>query len=108
MNIRPPRATDDRNVDSVPNVNARIRNSEGRNIGCAERRSTATNATMHASEHAGRIRTRALPHPVATPPAGRIPHVTAIIARTRPSANVALPGQSMGSGRGVFSSRRRR
>jgi hypothetical protein len=33
MNISPPRATADRNVESVPNVYARFLNSDSRNIG---------------------------------------------------------------------------
>ena len=49
MNISPPRATAERNVESVPNVNARMRNSGSRNIGSATRRSIAANATRHAS-----------------------------------------------------------
>src|SRR6478736_4105184 len=45
MNIRPPRATADRKVDSVPKVKARMRKSGRRNIGSATRRSTSTKAT---------------------------------------------------------------
>ena len=74
MNISPPRATADRNVDSVPNVNARILNSGSRNIGCGdalldghERDSEAIDAAPAAPS------TRALPQPVACPPAGRMP-----------------------------------
>ena len=48
MNIRPPRATADRNVDSVPKVNARILNSASRNIGPATRRSMNAKATSEA------------------------------------------------------------
>ena len=36
MNIRPPRATAERKLESVPNVNARIRNSGSRNIGSGD------------------------------------------------------------------------
>ena len=68
MNIRPPRATADRNVDSVPNVNARILNSGRRNIGSATRRSIIANAISDATPEAIRISTRGLPHPVAESP----------------------------------------
>ena len=73
MNISPPRATEDRNVDSVPNVNARMRKSERLNIGCAERRSTPANTTRRVTAPASRTRTFVLPQPVAAPPDGRIP-----------------------------------
>ena len=73
MNISPPRATADRNVDSVPNVKARMRNSGSRNIGYGVRCSTITNATRQASAAASSARTRGLPHPIAWPPHGRIP-----------------------------------
>ena len=61
MNISPPRAIDDRNVDSVPKVKARIRNSDSRNIGSAERRSITTKATkrhQRAAEQAEHARAR--------------------------------------------------
>ena len=74
MNIRPPRATADRNVDSVPKVNARMRKSGRRNIGSATRRSTTTKATR-LTDGAGRAgpSTRGLPQPIGCPPAGRMP-----------------------------------
>ena len=68
MNIRPPRATADRNVDSVPNVNARIRNSGSWNIGLATRRSISTNATSRTAPEPSSAITRGLPHPVGWPP----------------------------------------
>src|SRR3954447_8307711 len=64
MNISPPRATAERNVDSVPNVNARTRNSGRRNIGWSERRSTTTNAARQAIEPASSASTRGLVSPV--------------------------------------------
>ena len=73
MNMSPPRAIDDRNVESVPNVNARIWNSARLNIGCAERRSICAKTNRHVTDAASRISTRGLPHPVAAPPAGRMP-----------------------------------
>ena len=94
MNIRPPRATAERNVESVPNVNARILNSGSRNIGSATRRSITTNATSDTTPDATRISTRGLPHPVAESPYGRMPYVTAIMIRISPTANVMLPPQS--------------
>ena len=71
--MSPPRDTADRNVDSVPNVNAWTRKSGSRNIGCAERRSTAMNATSDTSAPLTRIKTRGLVQPVGCPPAGRMP-----------------------------------
>ncbi len=68
MNIRPPRATAERNVESVPNVNARIRNSGSWNIGSATRRSTATNATRQTAAAASSAITRGLPQPSALSP----------------------------------------
>ena len=73
MNISPPRATAERKVDSVPKVKARMRKSESRNMGCAERPSIAAKAARLATEPARRISTLALPQPVAEPPAGRMP-----------------------------------
>ena len=73
MNISPPRATADRNVDSVPNVKARMRNSGSRNIGCAARFSTNRKAIRLISAPDTSAITRALPQPVACPPAGRMP-----------------------------------
>ena len=101
MNIRPPRATAERNVDSVPNVNARILNSERRNIGSVTRRSIATNATSERTPDATRISTRGLPQPVAESPYGRMPYVTAIMIRISPTANVMLPPQSIRARFGV-------
>ena len=73
MNIRPPRATAERNVDSVPNVNARILNSGRRNIGSSTRRSTTAKITSESTPQPIRRSTRGLPHPVAELPYGRIP-----------------------------------
>ena len=73
MNIRPPRATAERKVESVPKVKARMRNSGRRNIGSATRRSTITKATRLTAAPASRASTRGLPHPIAWPPAGRMP-----------------------------------
>ncbi len=73
MNISPPRATADRNVDSVPNVNARILNSGRRNIGSVTRRSIITKAISDATPNASRMSTRGLAHPVAESPYGRMP-----------------------------------
>ena len=74
MNISPPRATAERNVDSVPNVNARMRNSGRRNIGSAGGCSTTTKVD-EADDGArpSSASTRGLPQPIAWPPAGRIP-----------------------------------
>ena len=49
MNINPPRATAERNVESVPNVKARIRNSGNRNIGSSTRHSISANATKETT-----------------------------------------------------------
>ena len=73
MNIRPPRATADRKVESVPKVKARMRNSGRRNIGSATLRSTMTKATRLTTAPASRARTRGLPQPIGWPPAGRMP-----------------------------------
>ncbi len=68
MNISPPRATADRNVDSVPNVNARILNSGSRNIGSVTRRSIITNAISDSD-----TRREQDQHARAPPPGRRIP-----------------------------------
>ncbi len=68
MNIRPPRATAARKVESVPKVKARMRNRGSRNIGSATRRSIAAKATSEATEPARRTSTRGLPQPVGEPP----------------------------------------
>ena len=73
MNIRPPRETADRNVDSVPKVKARMRKSGSRNIGSVTRRSIATNAISEAAEAASKASTLVLPQPIGCPPAGRMP-----------------------------------
>ncbi len=73
MNIRPPRATADRNVESVPKVKARMRKSGRRNIGSATRRSTSTKATRLTTAPASSASTRGLPQPTGWPPAGRMP-----------------------------------
>ena len=65
MNISPPRATAERNVESVPNVKARMRNRGRRNIGSATRRSTAANATRNAAPAPSSASTRGLLQPVA-------------------------------------------
>ena len=108
MNIRPPRASEDRKVDSVPNVNARMRNSGRRNIGSCERCSTNTNAIREMNPAASRASTRGLPQPTGCPSAGRMPYVTEVMIRIRPSAKVTLPHQSIGAARGELSSRRLR
>ena len=68
MNIRPPRETADRNVDSVPNVNARIRNSGSRNIGSATRCSMSTNATSDSTAPPSSAITFGEPQPIACEP----------------------------------------
>jgi hypothetical protein len=73
MNISPPRATADRKVDRVPNVNARMRNSGSLNIGSATRRSIAKNTTSSATPAESRLTTRGLIQPVWWEPYGRIP-----------------------------------
>ncbi len=73
MNISPPRAIADRNVDSVPNVNARIRNSGRRNIGLATRASITANATSDATPAHSSAITRGLPQPVALRAVGADP-----------------------------------
>ena len=73
MNISPPRATAERNVESVPNVNARMRNSGSRNIGSVTRCS-AIAKTDEAHRRADQdASTRGLVQPVEWPPAGRMP-----------------------------------
>ncbi len=100
MNISPPRATAERNVDSVPNVNARMRNSGRRNIGLATRPSIATNASRQATPAHSSAITRGLPQPVWLAPYGRMPYVTETMIKIKPSANVTLPHQSTGARRG--------
>ena len=68
VNIRPPRATAARKVESVPNVNARILNSWSRNIGSAARRSTTQNASRESTPSDSSATTRGLVQPVAWPP----------------------------------------
>ena len=68
MNINPPRATAERNVESVPNVNALIRNSGSRNIGSATRHSISANATSEARPAPISASTFGLVQPVAWPP----------------------------------------
>ena len=64
VEVCPPRATAERNVDSVPNVNARIRNSGSRNIGSGVRVSTTRNATAPAPSRTGLMeRSSAMPVP---------------------------------------------
>ncbi len=104
MNISPPRATAERNVESVPNVNARIRNSGSLNIGSGTRRSMVANAIRLTAAAPIRPITRMLVQPVAWPPAGRIPYVTATIMNTSPSAKVTLPHQSIGARFGTLRS----
>ena len=104
MNINPPRATADRNVESVPNVNARIRNSCSRNMGSATRRSIIAKAIRLTVAPAISASTLGLVQPVGWPPAGRMPYVTATITSTSPSANVTLPHQSIGARRGTLRS----
>ena len=74
MNISPPRATAERNVESVPNVNARIRNSGSRNIGSVTRCSAIAKTTK-AHGRAGRAARSPAgsSSPVEWPPAGRMP-----------------------------------
>ena len=64
MNISPPRAIAERKVDSVPNVNARMRNSGRRNIGSATRPSMITKAIRLATPAHSSAITRGLPQPV--------------------------------------------
>ena len=66
--MSPPRATAERNVDSVPNVNARMRNSGRRNIGYGWRYSTITNATRQMTAAPSSARTLGLPHPIGCSP----------------------------------------
>ena len=108
MNIRPPRATADRNVESVPNVKALMRKSGRRNMGSAVRRSISANAVSETTEATSRPSTRGLSQPVEWEPYGRIPYVTATIANTSPSANVRLPHQSIELRRGWLRSSSRR
>ena len=68
MNISPPRATAERNVESVPNVNARIRNSGRRNIGSSTRHSISAKATSETTPAPSRAITLGLVQPVAWPP----------------------------------------
>ncbi len=108
MNISPPRATADRNVDSVPKTNARIRKRSSRNSGSWTRRSTAKKAISEATPAPRRASTRVEPHPTGWPPAGRMPYVIATMIRHRPSAKVRLPSQSIRARRGSLRSSRRR
>src|SRR5437660_2552574 len=98
MNIRPPLATAARNVDREPNANARMANSEIRNIGLATRVSTARNATRQAAPLASAAITNGLCQPRLPPAYGWMPYVTPIITRTMPTANSRLPAQSIGAG----------
>ena len=68
MNISPPRAIAERNVESVPNVNARMRNSGSRNIGSSTRHSISANATSEATPAPSSASTFGLVQPVAWPP----------------------------------------
>ena len=69
MNISPPRATAERNVESVPNVKARMRNSGRRNIGSRDP-SLDQRERHQATPRRARSRaiTRGLVQPVAWPP----------------------------------------
>ena len=73
MNMSPPRATAERNVESVPKVNARMRNSGSRNIGSGTRCSAIAKTVKLTAAPASRTTTRVLVQPVEWPPAGRMP-----------------------------------
>jgi hypothetical protein len=73
MNISPPRLIAERNVASVPKVNALILNSGSRNIGSATRVSMTPNAVSDATPNTSSEMTGALVHPMLCPLAGSMP-----------------------------------
>ena len=73
MNISPPRLIPERRVDTLPAVNARIRNSDSRNIGSGTRFSINTNSPTSARPLASIKRTKGLLQPIDWPPCGWIP-----------------------------------
>ena len=68
MNIRPPRATAARKLDSTPAVKARMRNRASRNIGSALVRSMTPNAPRKAAPMASSLSTVGLVQPIVWPP----------------------------------------
>ncbi len=103
-NISPPRESADRKVESVPNVNARIRSSCSLNIGSFDRNSTTAKAISEAIPKPISISTWGLSHPVERFPYGLIPWVIAIMIRISPSAKVTFPSQSIRARTGRLSS----
>ena len=97
MNISPPRATADRNVESVPNVNARIRNSGRRNIGSRARRSIDAEGDEQGDSGADEPSTRGLIQPVGVPRQGRMPYVTATMRQISPRRRSRCPTSRSGA-----------
>ena len=97
MNMSPPRATAERKLESTPNVKARMRNSGSLNIGCAMCASTNANHVSRRTPAAMQPSTKGLVQPIGLEPCGRMPYVIPIMIRTRPTANVAFPIQSIGA-----------
>ena len=73
MNMSPPRPTAARKLDSVPNVNARMRNKPSRNIGFSTRLSTSANAVRNAAPSASAESTNGLVHPIGSDLYGSMP-----------------------------------
>ena len=68
MNIRPPRPSADRNVESVPKVKALMRKSGRRNIGKRTRVSITANASSSTIPPPSAPSTNGLVQPIVWPP----------------------------------------
>ncbi len=68
MNCRPPRDSALISVAMLPDVNARIRNSSRRNMGCATRVSTTQNTDSTSAPPMSPASTHGLVQPSAWPP----------------------------------------
>ena len=73
MNIKPPRPTAERKVESVPNVNALILNSGSRNMGSSTLDSIRAKATRNATPSISSVMTLTLVQPMSWWPEGSIP-----------------------------------
>ena len=73
MNIRPPRPIDPKNWARLPAANARMRNSERRNIGSVTLASMKRKASSSAAPPQSIHRTKGFPQPVRECPYGSMP-----------------------------------
>ncbi len=68
MNMSPPRPSDERKLEMLPAVNARILKSWSRNIGSSDRISMKQNAVSRTTPSATEMSTVGLSHPIVCPP----------------------------------------